>query len=322
MIIATAYKPPSANPIIFINKLDELIVYCNHIKTDHFILCGDFNIDIMNYNNENSALEFLNTLNALALLPLISKPTRITEETATLIDNIFITNPHNYNSGIIISDISDHLPIFVTLHNIINDETSHENRQIKYRLINDVGIRNLNDMLNQYDFSEIINTNDCDLAIKQLNLIVDKCYTSCCPLKTKTISHKDITKPWITNDIKSNIKRRNKYYSLFLQGKVPKLFYSQFRNQVTGIIRSSKRTYYENKFSEYKHDLKQTWKVINNILKPRNHELNRSIKKIVIDNNEYTQDVDIANTINDYFVKVGKKLLTILMLMKMIILSI
>ena len=45
--------------------------------------------------------------------PTIFRPTRITSYTATLIDNCFTNNyEHSADSGILISDISDHLPIF------------------------------------------------------------------------------------------------------------------------------------------------------------------------------------------------------------------
>ena len=45
--------------------------------------------------------------------PLITRPTRITSNTATLIDNIFTNHLNNYSfSGLLFTDISDHLPIF------------------------------------------------------------------------------------------------------------------------------------------------------------------------------------------------------------------
>ena len=47
-------------------------------------------------------------------MPVILKPTRITQHTATLIDNIFtddIEALESSSNGIIFSDISDHLPI-------------------------------------------------------------------------------------------------------------------------------------------------------------------------------------------------------------------
>lgn len=47
------------------------------------------------------------------LLPLIDKPSRITKDSATLIDNIF-TNVHGHATcGLLLSDLTDHLPIFV-----------------------------------------------------------------------------------------------------------------------------------------------------------------------------------------------------------------
>ena len=47
-------------------------------------------------------------------IPLITKPTRITQHTTTLIDNIFNNNIEKLESstnGIIFGDLSDHLPI-------------------------------------------------------------------------------------------------------------------------------------------------------------------------------------------------------------------
>ena len=58
-----------------------------------------------------------------SFIPLINKPTRITTTTATVIDNIYSNDilGTNYQSdGIIYTDISDHLPIFL-LTKQIND---------------------------------------------------------------------------------------------------------------------------------------------------------------------------------------------------------
>ena len=48
--------------------------------------------------------------------PLITRPTRLTSNTATLTDNIFTNNLNNFSvSGLMFCDISDHLPIFTLL---------------------------------------------------------------------------------------------------------------------------------------------------------------------------------------------------------------
>ena len=46
------------------------------------------------------------------ILPIITKPTRLTDNTATLIDHIHTNCLQNFTSGILTVDITDHLPIF------------------------------------------------------------------------------------------------------------------------------------------------------------------------------------------------------------------
>ena len=54
------------------------------------------------------------------MVPCITKPTRITKSSATLIDNIFVplNLVPNVSSYIIIEDMSDHLPIVMKLQNV------------------------------------------------------------------------------------------------------------------------------------------------------------------------------------------------------------
>jgi endonuclease/exonuclease/phosphatase family metal-dependent hydrolase len=78
-------------------------------------LMGDFNIDLLKSEYCDYAGQFTEQLFTSSYYPIITKPTRITADTATLIDNIFTNNIENYIdsslNGIIFSDISDHLPI-------------------------------------------------------------------------------------------------------------------------------------------------------------------------------------------------------------------
>ena len=66
-------------------------------------------MNAVNYSNN-----FFNQLSSSGYMPLITKPTRITKSTATLIDNIFTKNANKtgHQSGILLNNISDHLPIF------------------------------------------------------------------------------------------------------------------------------------------------------------------------------------------------------------------
>jgi hypothetical protein len=74
-------------------------------------LMGDFNIDLLKYENCTFANRFFNQLTSSEFLPLITKPTRLTEHAATLINNIFC-NQVSYQqqiSGILFNDLSEYL---------------------------------------------------------------------------------------------------------------------------------------------------------------------------------------------------------------------
>ena len=77
-------------------------------------LRGDFNIDILKHDRHSGTKHFVDTIYSLNLYPLINKPTRVTRESATLIDNIFFYNCFNKqtSSGVLINDITYHFPVY------------------------------------------------------------------------------------------------------------------------------------------------------------------------------------------------------------------
>ena len=105
------------------------VVYRAHTSIDNFItditpilnkavnenkvhyLMGDFNIDLLKDDSHRPTHDYLNLVYSCSLVPTIYKPTRITEHSATIIDNI-LTNNHleAIKSNILITDISDHFP--------------------------------------------------------------------------------------------------------------------------------------------------------------------------------------------------------------------
>ena len=77
---------------------------------------GDFNIDLL--SNRPNSLRFQNILDSNAFSVMIDKPTRSTDHSSSLLDNIFIKTikPHYLSqSGLFYAEISDHLPVFCLL---------------------------------------------------------------------------------------------------------------------------------------------------------------------------------------------------------------
>ena len=89
----------------------------------HVSLCL-FVVDLMKYETHNGTKRFLDCMHGLGLYPLIYRPSRITTHSCTLIDNN--TNQINYSirSGLLMNDITDHLPIFALCNYEIGNKKS------------------------------------------------------------------------------------------------------------------------------------------------------------------------------------------------------
>lgn len=63
-----------------------------HQENKYCTMQGDFNLDLLKSESHQETKNFLNALNSLFFQPQILQPTRITDHSATLIDNIFFNS--------------------------------------------------------------------------------------------------------------------------------------------------------------------------------------------------------------------------------------
>ena len=115
IVIGVIYRPPDQNMKEFNKSIDTLLSKIADQEKKLLYIMGDFNINLLNNDVHESTGEFVDILSSHSLYASIVKPTRITSKSATLIDNIFTNNLSNQTSGILMSDISDHLPICTLL---------------------------------------------------------------------------------------------------------------------------------------------------------------------------------------------------------------
>ena len=70
------------------NYLNQLLENISKEQKSIFLL-GDFNVNLLNYNEHNQTNEFLDSLASKSFVPLILQPTRKTSHSNTLIENMF-----------------------------------------------------------------------------------------------------------------------------------------------------------------------------------------------------------------------------------------
>ena len=136
------------------------------IKTDkgnkQLIIGMDHNLNLLKCNSHAPTQKFFDILLSNKLLPTITRPSRITQQSATLIDNIFISEmlQRNFDSAIIINDMSDHHPTVALLK-----QTKFTNKspiEFQSRKLNEDKISKINQMLHNVDWNGNLNSKDCN----------------------------------------------------------------------------------------------------------------------------------------------------------------
>ena len=127
IIVGVIYKHPKMDVTDFNNNfLNNLLKKINQEQKKVFLL-GDFNIDLMHYNEHKPTNEFLDSLASNSYLPYIIQPSRHTSHSRTLIDNIFSNViSKDIICGNITATISDHLPQFLVSPNTFANPPSNK----------------------------------------------------------------------------------------------------------------------------------------------------------------------------------------------------
>ena len=114
-IIGIVYRPnspPKADLDIFSTTMNDVLDKINN-ENKNAVIMGDMNIDLLKYGCHDKTNVYLDSIFSHGFLPLITKPTRIAQQSSTLIDHIY--SNHNFTSsqsGIIINDVADHYGTF------------------------------------------------------------------------------------------------------------------------------------------------------------------------------------------------------------------
>ena len=108
------------------NYLNKLLHNISKEQKSVFLL-GDFNVNLLNYNEHDQTNKFFDSLASNSFIALILQPTRITSHSNTLIDNIFSNViESDIISGNLTATISDHLPEFAIIPNMFGNTSGNK----------------------------------------------------------------------------------------------------------------------------------------------------------------------------------------------------
>ena len=269
VIILTLYRPPDVPPILFNEKLNDLLKMLQQENKTIFIT-GDFNINssdaIINPNiNVNN---FQNVFLSYLYTPLIDKPTRVDKKMGTysLLDNIYtnvtqITN--TINSGVFKTDYSDHYSIFCVTDLVIS---AQKKKNFNKRDFSQKNISNFNKSLNKYEWDQIYSINYQN-TFSIFQSVFSKCFMNNFPMKTTKIQYKNRL-PYITSGLRKSIQYKHILRHIYAKNPTDenKQKCRTFNNKLTSLLRKREQDYIEKQLDINKADMSKSWKVIKEII--------------------------------------------------------
>ena len=309
VICTSIYRPPNANAFQFIEEFSDLVCKLKSRKEHVNVIGLDHNLDFLKNEIHNPTKLFIERILDLGLYPTGSRPTRITKNTATLIDNILISQNmvENYSCNIMLDDISDHLPSILSLKGLNSGKT--EPIEITSRHTRQRNVQALIRELTVMDWTEILEENDVNLSTKQFHEHLIAKIDHHMPVSTRQIKYKNLRREtWVSVGIMNCIRRSKKLYTTSLTRNATdkdRIVYKEYSKLLTKLKRFAKKLYYESKCEEYKSNTKKLWKVINEICS-KNNDKTSAIDSLKIENfHEYNAD-KISNHFGKYVSEVGK----------------
>ena len=122
IIVRVIYRHPSMDLAHFnCNYLNKLLENISNKEQKSVFLPGDFNVNLLNYNEHNETNEFLDSLSSNSFITLVLQPTRITSNSNTLIDIFSNDIDPDIISGNLTPTISDYLPQFAIIPNMFGN---------------------------------------------------------------------------------------------------------------------------------------------------------------------------------------------------------
>nr|WDQ26714.1 Dicer 2 [Sogatella furcifera]WOZ50366.1 endoribonuclease Dcr 2-like protein [Sogatella furcifera] len=277
------FKTFDSNVNLFLNSLEQ---YFDSISRDiKIIWTGDLNFDLLNNSIDTDI--YLNILLGAGLIQCIDRPTRVTNNTATCLDNFFLK------------------------YDDINDVQSADTPNSAHTYIDHTLLRQ---SLSRANWDAIVDNQDVDCCsadfCQEFAIVID---TSRRPSRRPSTRMKKI-KPWITSDLILLIRERDKLSKKLKKQPLNldlKMRYHNCRNNVTNTFRIIERLYFREKLNQSQNNPKMFWKTINELAGRSNAKQNVPINKILPNISSVIPNsilVEVADDFNAFFSAVGQTL--------------
>ena len=197
-------------------------------------------------------------MSQFGFLQIISRPTRVTDNSATLIDHVYVNDVENTLScNIITTDISDHLGTLTTIAldgNLgpkIAMRVNHDKKaNSKYRIFNESNNQKFRELIDSESWDKISDETNVNVQYEMFTEIYVKHYNTAYPTiknKVRRKNERKNSKPWILPWLEDAIKRKQKSYHDFVKNNsaANKATYNKLNKFCRKHVNLAKKKYYK-----------------------------------------------------------------------------
>ncbi|MBM3937968.1 MAG: hypothetical protein FJ333_04840 [Sphingomonadales bacterium] len=311
VLIGSLYRPAVNHPTLSsAEQYDQFIeLFANLLNTLSDInipvlLTGDFNLDLLKYSQIKQVTEYVDLLFSFGFLQLVMKPTRMNNNSATLIDHLITSTIEDFNeSAILVSDISDHYPIFYfSKGKSISVKSPQRIRDFSNEII-----QNFTRQLQNLNWDFLCTLNNTQEAYDHFAETFFDLFNIYFPLKDKK-SNKNLVciHPWFSRGLLTSRKNKN---ILFKNTKKfpfePHISnYKNYRNLYNRILRESKKLYFEKELKTHQSDSRKTWQILRRAIN-KSKSTKGGVLNILVNGQTLTDPKLVANEFNNFFLNVA-----------------
>mgnify|MGYP001554836917 CR=1 FL=1 len=302
LLIGEIYRTPNSNLHTSHERFNELLKKIPRMH-QQVIIGTDQNIDFLKLSI-NSHNDFLHMFISQGYVPCITKPTRVTSTSTTLIDNLYTKGLAPTQSHVITSHYSDHYPILITIPP--PNQAQDNSITFQSRKFTPETYANIETNLIEYDWSRLyaMNTNT---AFSHFMNVISEIIDTHAPLRNVTIKNKHLRRePWFTKGLQTSSKKLRHLYKAYITSKNPnaQTRFIAYRNLYNKIRKTAKNNHYKELFNEFKTDIKKTWQLIHTLTGYKNTS-KETIKALNVNNALITNPQDIVEAFAAHFASVS-----------------
>lgn len=298
IILLCIYRPPQGNIDIFITKLEELINYLYRLNSN-IIITGDFNIDFKKDTNDKEKLLLI--IKSCNLNQVFTESSRVTINSSTCIDNIFMENIDDIVEQVTINThLSDHFAQKLSIYIHCKSRTTRKGKFMKIRPLSSENTHLFKQLLANTNWKEVLQEPNAEVSYELFHSRLLQHFNTSHPEKNIKITPK-AKKYNTTAELRLLKNQLDAAHTITLVRKdsISKNLYQKLRQVYKGELENIAKTKDLNYIKNSDNKIKATWNVINSKLK---QERNKRESKLKCDDfNNY-----FANIVTDLGLEASK----------------